>query len=65
MIDELKRKFYTLCAEWKYRNVTYDEVCCCGLEMDKHTVLDNHSPRCAKEYAVTCYVESKVGKEIV
>lgn len=60
MIDNLRCKFYTLCAEWKYCNVTYDEVCCCGLEVDKHTVLDNHSPRCAKEYAVICHVEEKM-----
>ncbi len=63
MIDNLKRKLYTFIAEWKHRKHDYDEVCCCGLEMDKHTMLDNHSPRCAKEYAVTCYVESKMYKE--
>lgn len=64
MIDKLKRKFYTYVAEWKYRKHDYDEVCCCGLEMDKHTMPNsNHLARCAKEYAVTCYVESKMNKE--
>ncbi len=63
MIDKIKRKLYTLIAEWKYRKHDYDEVCCCGEDMDRHTMLDNHSPRCAKEYAVSCYVESKMNKE--
>ena len=38
----------------------YNEVCCCGTGMNEHSAYDNHTPRCAKEYAVTCYVESKL-----
>ena len=60
MIDKLKRNWYLLCAKWKYRKQGYNEVCCCGSGMDQHSVYDNHTPRCDKEYAITCYVEDKL-----
>lgn len=60
MIDKLKRNWYLICAKWKYRKQEYNEVCCCGTGMNQHSTYDNHTPRCAKEYAVICYVEGKM-----
>ena len=40
-----------------YRKHAYDEVCCCGSDMDNHSLYDSHTPRCQKEYAVTCWVD--------
>lgn len=60
MIDKLKPYWYLLCAKWKYRKQGYNEVCCCGTCMAQHSVYDNHTPRCAKEYAITSYVEGKM-----
>ena len=47
-----------LIAKWKYRKISYG-TCCCGSEMDKHSILDNHLPRDAKEYAITSYADGK------
>ena len=47
-----------LIAMWKYRKIGYG-TCCCGADMEGHSVWDNHSPRDMKEYAVTSYVEGK------
>ncbi len=75
MIDKIKRKLYTLIAEWKYRKHNYDEVCCCGntfqvINIEGYKTYPvfrcgdySHTSRCAKEYAVSCYVESKMNKE--
>ncbi len=77
MIDNLKRKLYTSIAEWKYRKHDYDEVCCCGSNLAPINIFPTRGDsfvhykctdyccpsRCAKEYAVTCYVESKMNKE--
>ncbi|AUR93411.1 hypothetical protein NVP1187O_098 [Vibrio phage 1.187.O._10N.286.49.F1] len=70
MIDKLKLNWYLLCAKWKYRKQDHNEVCCCGTGMEKryHTILGYYYNcpdywcvgRCAKEYAITCYVESKL-----
>lgn len=70
MIDKLKRNWYLLCAKWKYRKQTYNEVCCCGNTMKKHYhgILGYYYScpdywcisRCAKEYAITNYVEGKM-----
>lgn len=46
-----------------YRKQPYNEVCCCGQDMKSHSVWDNHSARCMKEYAVSCWVENIIGKE--
>ena len=59
MIRYLRRKVLTLMFNYKYRSVGYDEVCCCGEEMDKQSYTDNHSPRCAKEYTLYCYLKEK------
>ncbi|CAM0066565.1 hypothetical protein VPHK460_0282 [Vibrio phage K460] len=72
MIDKLKRNWYLLCAKWKYRKQEYEEVCCCGSDMapdhwDGYRDYSTYScssyycpSRCAKEYAITCYVEGKM-----
>ncbi len=59
MIRYLMRKLLTIRFNYKYRSVGYDEVCCCGEEMTKHSYSSNHTPRCAKEYALFCYLEEK------
>ncbi len=59
MIRYIKRKILTLMFNYKYRKVAYDEVCCCGQEMDKHSYSSNHSPRCAKEYALYLYLKER------
>jgi hypothetical protein len=68
---KLKLKFWTLVAKWKYRKIGYDEVCCCGNSMINiysakkrkswRGCADYTCPsRCAKEYAITKYVEEKM-----
>ena len=52
--------FWTCVAKFKYRKQPYNEVCCCGQDMKSHYLLDNHSPRCMKEYAITSYVEERL-----
>lgn len=49
------------CANIIYRKQPYDEVCCCGAAMEDHSVFDNHTPRCQKEYAVTQWVDNLIG----
>ena len=66
MIDNLKRNWYLLCAKWKYRKQGYNEVCCCGNTFVVRFMTVKNCPdyhcisRCAKEYAITCYVEEKM-----
>ena len=46
-----------------YRKQSYDETCCCGCGMNEHSLYDNHTPRCEKEYAVTQWVDKFIGEE--
>lgn len=59
MIRYLRCKLLTIVFNYKYRSVGYNEVCCCGEEMAKHSPSSNHSPRCAKEYALYLYLKEK------
>ena len=61
---KIKHNLYLSLAKFKYRKIPYNEVCCCGASMDGHPTYDNHSPRCAKEYAITSYVNDKLKTEI-
>lgn len=61
----MKRFIYKMIAKFKYRKIPYNEVCCCGEPMNGHVIYtSNHSPRCAKEYAITSYFNSKLKREI-
>lgn len=51
------------CAYWVYRKIPYGEICCCGADLKNHSIWDNHSPRDAKEYAVTQWVEEKLNSD--
>ena len=62
VINKLKHlHYYYLTALWIYRKIPANEVCCCGVSLDNHNGwYAGIPPRCAKEYAVTSYVESKL-----
>lgn len=74
MTNQILKWFWTRVAEWKYRKQEYDAVCCCGNDMlpikitptrggsfDLYRCKIYDCPsRCAKEYAVTSYVEEKM-----
>lgn len=50
------RKVLTLAARIVYRKHADNEVCCCGSDFAGHGWNDGHTARCAKEYAITCWV---------
>ncbi len=51
--------FWTAFYSWKYKFVD-PELCCCGVVNCKGDFC--HSPRSAKEYAITSEVEAKISK---
>lgn len=57
-MKKIKTIFWTLVYKFKFRKYPYNEVCCCGSDGDH--MFENHTYRCAKEYAITSAVESKV-----
>ena len=61
-MNKLKHYIYYLTALWIYRKIPANEVCCCGASIiDGLGCSDYYCPsRCAKEYAITSYVDSKV-----
>lgn len=62
MIHRFRLFFYTKIAERKFYRIPYG-TCCCGLSMDNHPILEDHTPRDIKEHTITNYLQSKI-KEI-
>jgi len=47
----------TVWFKFKYRHISYNEVCCCGEGMESHSAYSNHSPVCEKEWAIESAVD--------